>query len=340
LNRLNKYITITISNTFFPIFLTLFAITSVIYLVKIASLTSVITINFKELIYLYSLSVPQILFYTLPITFFISIIINLSKLSNEYELIVITSFGLSPLKLARLLIPVSFLLSVALFCISFILIPQADYLKDVFINHKKQEAQFNIKPSEYGQKFGSWYIYVEQKTKDTYHNIMLYQNNKANKDKFIIAKKAIILTTNNALQLQLFQGSLSTISDKMQLIEFGKMTINNKLPTIKRVASFDDIIEFWKNTEDGTSQQRHLIQNTFMSLLPIISILFYISFGYFNPRYNKNNATMFAILFAVFYMLLMQKVATYHNFTTLITLPLFWIILSIIIYIKKVKPYY
>jgi lipopolysaccharide export system permease protein len=339
MKKLNKYITLTISNTFFPIFLTLFAITSVIYLVKIASLTSVITINFPELLFLYLLSVPQILFYTLPITYFVSIIINLSKLSHEYELIVITSFGLSPLKLTRFLIPLSLLLSITLFFVAFLLVPQADYLQKDFINTKKQEAQFNIKPSEYGQKFGPWYIYVQSKTKDIYKNITLYQTQN-NKDTFIIAKKAKITTTKNALSLQLFQGSATTILNNMQLIQFNKMVINNDLPKIKKISSFNDILEYWQNTPDGSTQQRHLIQNIFISLMPIISILFYIVFGYFNPRYQKNNATMYAILLAVFYMLVMQKVATFKEYYMIIILPIFWIFLSYIFYRIKIKPYY
>ena len=98
---LKKYLLIKYSETFFPIFLTLFTITSIIFLVKIASLTSVIQINFFELLELFSYSAPKILFYTLPISVFVSLVLTLSKLSSEYELIVITSFGLNPIKILK-----------------------------------------------------------------------------------------------------------------------------------------------------------------------------------------------------------------------------------------------
>lgn len=55
--------------------------------------------NVVELFTLYLYSVPNILFYTLPISFFIALVIALGKLSSEYELIVITSFGLNPTKI-------------------------------------------------------------------------------------------------------------------------------------------------------------------------------------------------------------------------------------------------
>ena len=91
--KLKQYLYSQLAITFFPIFLGLFFITSIIFLVKIASLTSIITINFIELFTLYAYVIPQIIFYTMPISFFISLVITLSKLASEYELTVITSFG-------------------------------------------------------------------------------------------------------------------------------------------------------------------------------------------------------------------------------------------------------
>ena len=336
---LKKYLSKTISNTFFPIFLTLFSITSVIFLVKIASLTSVITINFKELLFLYSLTIPQILFYTLPITFFISVIINLSKLSNEYELIVITSFGLSPLKILKLLIPISLLMSISLFIISFILIPQADYMEDTFMNKKKQEAQFNIKASEYGQKFGPWYIYVQEKKDKYYNDIMLYQP-ETDTDTFIVSKKATIKNNEGSLSLELFDGSASTITNKISQIDFSKMSMNNRLKEAKKISSLNDIINYWKNTKKDSTKRRIILQNSFISLLPIISILFYISFGYFNPRYQKNRNTIYAITLVISYMVITQNIATYREFYLILLVPPVWFFISYLFYLKRIKPYY
>ena len=94
MNLLKKYLLLSYSQTFFPIFLTLYIITSIVYLVKIAALTSVIQIDLMELLELYSFVIPTILYFTLPVCIFISLVLTLSKLSSDYELIVITSFGL------------------------------------------------------------------------------------------------------------------------------------------------------------------------------------------------------------------------------------------------------
>ena len=99
--KLNQYVYSQLAVTFFPIFLGLFFITSIVFLVKIASLTSVITMDFFELFKLYAYVIPQIIFYTMPISFFISLVITLAKLASEYELTVITSFGLNPVKILK-----------------------------------------------------------------------------------------------------------------------------------------------------------------------------------------------------------------------------------------------
>lgn len=339
MKRLKKYLFKTISDTFFPLFFTLYSITSVILLVKIASYTSVITISFLELIYLYMLSVPQILLYTLPITFFISMILNLSKLSAEYELIVITSFGLSPLKLLKIFLPISFLFSFTLFIISFILIPQANYLEDKFMSQKSQDAQFNIKPSEYGQRFGPWYIYVEKKTKKLYKDIILFKPQE-DSDRFILAKQAFIQNQDSSLSLNLFDGSVNTITKDINQIDFEKMIMNNHIKQSKNISSLDDIINYWKDNTPKSTKRRMILQNTFIALLPLISILFYVAFGYFNPRYQKNRNTIYAISLVIFYMVITQNIATHREYYLLVLVPIVWIIISILFYIKKTKPYY
>lgn len=339
MKTLNRYISKTISQTFFPIFFSLFAITSVIYLVKIASLTSIITISFLELIYMYSLTLPEILFFTLPITFFIAMIINFSKLSNDYELIVLTSFGQSPLKLIKLILPLASLFSIALFLISFILMPQAKFLNKSFLNEKQQEAQFNIKPSEYGQSFGPWFIYVKDKTKNTYLDITLLQP-KENEDIFIQAKSATITNNQDFLSLELFNGNAHSIKQDIKQIDFNKMVINNQLKEIKHLNSIDDIIAYWKTIEKNHRLKRHFIQNILVSLLPLISVLFYLAYGYFNPRYDKNRATLYGIGYAVLYVVIMQQIVKSENINLIVTLPIFWILLSLFLYSKRVRPYY
>jgi len=337
---LKKYFSETLSNTFFPIFLSLFTITSVVFLVKIASLTSVITINFTELSYMYLLRIPTILYYTLPITFFISIIINLSKLSGEYELIVISSFGFSPFKLLKILFPISFFTTLALFVISFILIPQTDYLESKFINEKNQDAQFNIKPSEYGQVFGPWFIYVEGKENNVYKDITLFQPSQT-KDIFVMAKSANIKNEEGKLQLELENGTaISIVPNKMQQINYEKMLLMYDLKEAKKITSITDLILYWAHIDTNSTQMRLFVQNFFVSLFPLVSLFFYIVFGFYNPRYEKNKNTLYAIGLTVIYMITMQKVSEFKDFNMIYIVIGIWISISFILYKIRIKPYY
>ena len=336
MSRLYNYLNTNLSSTFFPIFITLYAITSIIYLVKIASLTSIITMDGFEMMYLYFLNIPTILFYSLPVSFFVAASINIAKLSSEYELIVINSFGLSPLKVMKSLIPISLLMSTLLIIISFILMPKANYSKSIFINKKKQEARFNIKPSEYGQKFGPWYMYVESKEKTSYFNIILYQN-KENSNTFISAKKAILINNGNSLSLKLYNGTSSIVNNNnLKLVEFSKMIINNELPQPKQITTLKDIINYWLNNP----RIDNILFFYFISIIPIISILLFIAIGYYNPRYQKNRSTAYSMFFLITYIIILQKLSKTEDFTTMIYFPIFWILLSVLVYFIRVKKYF
>lgn len=336
---LNKYITSSISSTFFPIFFSLFAITSVVYLVRIASLTSVITISFPELAYLFLLAIPNILYYTLPVTFFISMVMTFSKLSTDYELMVLTSFGQSPLKLLKIILPLSFLFSLATFFVAFILIPQSDYLTKAFVAKKQQEAEFNIKPSEYGQSFGPWYIYVSDKQDKKYYDITLFQPTK-NQDIFIKSKTADVSNEKNVMGLKLYDGSLYTITKSMKQIDFAQMDINNQIKQNKTVRSLGEITQYWIDYKNNDARLRVMIKNILVSLLPLISVLFFLSFGYYNPRYEKSNSTIYAIGLVVIYFIVLRYIADQKDLTLIYILPLIWFASSILLYRKKVLPYY
>jgi len=263
-----KYIYSNLSSNFFPIFLTLFGLTSIVYFIKLSRLTSIIKINFSELLYLYFIYIPNILYYVMPISIFVAVVLTLLKLSNEQELIVINSFGFSPKKLLIIFFPVIFAFSILLFIISFIIIPKMDNIYDNFKNIKKTEAQFNIKAGVYGQKFGKWLIYVENKKNKIYKNITLFQA--TNKDIFITAKKAFIKNKDGYLVLELFNGSYLQIEkNNISQIDFEKMILNNKLNQIKKISTLSDLFDYWMEAVDKKiSKRRRFIQNIF--------IIFYI----------------------------------------------------------------
>lgn len=340
MKQLKNYLFKTYSNSFFPIFFILFIITSVVFLIKIATLTSVIQLDFFELITLYIYSIPKVLFYILPVTIFLSLIISIAKLSSDYELIVITSFGLNPVKLLRFLLPHLLIVTTTLLIISFILIPKAKYLNSEFINKKKSEAQFNINPSEFGQKFGEWFVYVNDKKKEIYDGIVLFKSDE-NTTNIIIADEAYVNKVKNSnLSLDLQTGRAFYINDNIKQIDFKTMILNNKIEEPEMINSFNDIINYWRNPQGSDYIERNFTFNIIYSIFPLISILLIISISYFNPRYDKNKSTVLAMTFAIIYVVIGHKSAKSYGINTLYIFPAVWLVLNYLYYRVKIKDYY
>lgn len=336
---LKNYLLLNYSQTFFPIFLTLYTITSIVFLVKIASLTSIIQINFLELLELYSYSVPTILFYTMPISLFVALALTINKLSREYELIVITSFGLNPIKILKLFFPIIMLSTILLVFISLVLIPKTEYMKVSFMETKKTEAQFNIKASEYGQAFGKWLIYVQEEDKGKYKDIVLFQQNE-DKDTFIISDYATITNDNSSLSLNLFNGKALNITEHINQIDFKKMIIYDRLKENMFINSLNDLVSYWKLMKTNKSVATNFTFSILVSILPLLSILFAIYIGYYNPRYEKNYSTLLAIVITTIYLIISHRISKEVGLISLVYIPSIWLIISLIIYHYKVKPKY
>ena len=271
--KLNNYLYSQLAITFFPIFLGLFFITSIVFLVKIASLTSIITMDFFELFKLYAYSTPQIVFFTMPISFFISLVITLAKLASEYELTVITSFGLNPVNILKVFLPVTLLLSALLLVVSVGLIPKTKFLTKQFLDVKKKEANFNIKASEFGQKFGDWLIYISDKNNKTYSDIKLFKTEEK-KDQFIISETAVLDNDKGALSFKLRDGKAFIIDEKeLNQIDFKSMYINDSIADSK-VGIFTDTYSYWKNNIKNKIDLDDLTFFILTSLFPLFSLFF------------------------------------------------------------------
>lgn len=337
--KLRHYLYTQLGVTFFPIFLGLYFITSIIFLVRIASWTSIIQINFAELSLLYLYMVPSILFYTLPITFFVALVITLSKLSSEYELIVITSFGLNPIAILKIFFPLSLFLSVTMMIVSLGLMPKSKILINDFNVKKKKEANFNIKASEFGQKFGDWLIYISEKQENHFTDVTLFKTQQ-NIDQFIIADSAQLDNQKGNLTFKLFDGkSFHLDKETLNQIDYKIMSINDSL---KKSSSeqFTSAYDFWQNKFKYNQDKDKFTFNILTSIFPLISLFLVLAYGYFNPRYEKNRAVMFAVIFTVLYYILGDFLSKRIIFNALYTIPLVWIVLTYYLYAKRVKKVY
>ena len=337
--KLKQYLHSQLAITFFPIFLGLFFITSVIFLVKIAALTSIITLNFFELFTLFSYVIPQIIFFTMPISFFLSLVITLAKLAGEYELTVITSFGLNPIKILKIFIPVTLLLSVMLLVISVGLIPKTKFLTKQFLDKKKTEANFNIKASEFGQKFGKWLIYIDEKNEKVYDEVKLFKTENK-KDQFIVSKTAVLDNDKGSLSFKLNDGKAFIIDNKeVDQIDFKSMYINDSISDGK-VDVFTNSYEYWNKNIHENIDIDEFVFFILISVFPFLSLFLVITFGYFNPRYENNRAVFYTLIAIVLYYVLIKSIGNKLLLHTLYIIPILWITGTYLLYFKTVKKEY
>ncbi|MFX4236178.1 LptF/LptG family permease [Aliarcobacter butzleri] len=337
--KLQRYLYSQLAITFFPIFFGLFFITAVIFLVKISALTAIITVNFFELFRIFSYTIPDIIFYTMPISFFISMVITLSKLSSEYELTVITSFGLNPFKILKIFLPLTLLLTLLLLVVSVGLIPKTDFERKQFVNIKKNEANFNIKSGEFGQKFGDWLIFINDKKNNLYEDVKLLKVQNDN-DQFVISKNAVLDNDKGVLSIRLAEGKAFLIEkEEFNQINYEAMYINDSISAAKTTV-FTTTYDYWKNNIKNKVDLDDLTFFILTSFFPLMSLFLVITFGYFNPRYEKNRAIMYSLISIVLYYVLIKSIGDKIFLHTLYIIPILWLSGTYFLYSKTIKKEY
>ncbi|MCJ7765728.1 MAG: LptF/LptG family permease, partial [Thiovulaceae bacterium] len=154
MHKLRRYIISNFSISFFSIFLPLFAISSVIFMIKLAAYTAYIQLDVWEMFELYLFVLPELFFYTLPLTFFVAAALALFRLSTDNEMVVFFTLGIKPNYLIKVLMKPALLLTALLFFDFFYLFPHVKTLSINFVKYKKSEAKFNLSASEFGHNFG------------------------------------------------------------------------------------------------------------------------------------------------------------------------------------------
>ncbi len=333
------YISSNFSKSFLTIFLPFFLIISLIYLVKISSLTAHIQINFGELILLYFYSIPNIVFYTLPISFVASLANLLIKLSTDNELIALFSLGLPAKKIVRHLHSLGFFFALLLLSISFYAMPLSKQFYQSFKENKKAEAKLNIVAGELGQKFGEYYIYIEDNANNLFHNIVIYNKTDKNKEQFFAAKKGKMNKRERLTSLQLNDGYGYTYSkDKLQQAKYKTLEVYDKVR--KSNFHFQTVPEFWAQAKEDPLTRHKMLFYLFVSLIPFISVYLVAAFTMINPRYQSNNTYVVIFGTVLLFYGLASSLQKWGNFTMLFAFILFTAILGRWLFKVQVSRYF
>ena len=310
MSRVNKYLLFNFLGTFASLFSTLFLIMSIVFFIQIARITSYIEISFGELFKLYSFMLPRVLLFVVPIAFFVSLAMTLFRLSKENESIVIFTLGGSPNKIARFFLAFSALLSAALLLVAIVMIPIAAQLNANFIDYKKTVAKLNLRPTQFGQKFSDWMVYVGSESEDKngtmYKNIVMFNPYVEETQRLIIAKNAKITNVAQNVELSLNEGKMYDIRDEIyHQSNFKSMKI--RTAQSEEISDVGSIKEYWMDAASSDKRRKDLSTYVLVALFPLASTLFAISLGIVTYRYEKGMVYVgtFGVLFGYFTLIML-----------------------------------
>jgi len=334
---LQKYILNHVSMLFLSVFLPLFAIASVIFLIKLATYTAVIQLNIWEMSKMYIFVLPDVFFYTLPFSFFIAVTLTLFKLSTDNEVIVLFSLGIHPNFIIKTLMTPATILSILLFFNFLVLYPHTKTLSKNFLAYKKSEAKFNLSASEFGHKFGPWLLYIGKDNPDgTFEDVFLFKKNETeNEEVLISAKTATIINETNVLRLKLTEGEgYSYSKDKFSQINFKEMYINDSLTT--NLSKYESPLEFWQSDINKKRKERAFIMDTLMSLFPVISLFLAAAIGIVHVRHNKGKTYLYLFLSILIFYQVTAVLRSTIGYYTIPLVGLTWLITTYIYYRKAI----
>ena len=285
MGKIYSYLLKDFFSTLVRYFLILFLLVSIMYFVRIANYTSVMTLSFLDIFQIYFYYVPQIVIYTFPLTFFIALTYSLYNFSKDGEMLVLFSLGKPPKKVLNLYLIVAFLTSLALIINSLVLMPLSEQASKNFMKIKKMESKINVKDSEVGQRVGGWNIFTKKISDNSYKDLVLFSKN-TDKEQLILAKNAKFNSTNSKINLVLNSGNHYLINKKESIqTEYKKLILTNNLE--KDELSHKGILEYWSDAKTNSYRSRWLSIYILLSLFPLLSVLNTFSIGVINSRVQK-----------------------------------------------------
>ena len=315
-------------------FFVLFSIMSIIVTVDIANFSSVLEISFWDFFKLYMYQVPTMILYVVPILYFVSMSLSIKKSCLQSELLVMFSLGLKPYKMFKVYIVSSVFLAVFLLIIAIAVRPLSEYLNSKFIHNAETSQSINLSKSDFGQKFGDWFFFIN-KENDTFKNIILF-NKGENKDTIVIADKVKIGDNKNSFELQMENGKayISSNNELMQ-INYKKMSVFDSIIIDK--FDYSNIVEYWQRYENEKSILKNLVLGINIALFPIFSIYGIFGIAFIKPRISKDKVGLYSFYYIASFVFLVHLLLGYIGIWTAIVVPVLFTFVSYFIYWLRVR---
>lgn len=345
--RLERYLLRIFISLFLSLFATLFMLSSLVFIVRLADVTSIASIDINDFVTLYIFGIPQLLFYTLPIAFFLAAGLAYARLSFERELVAIFALGADMKNVLSPIAKTAAVVSIVLLFVGYFLTPYSTAVAKNFLENKKTTSKLNIRPSEAGQKFGDWLVFVSQNDKGIFKNIVLFSasskssfldaNTSAEKNvtNVISAKTAELTNAHGIPVLSMNGGKAYRVEDlnAARVVEFSSMKISSEMKS----PDFDagNFVSYWQEAFHDKKRAKDFSDVFVTSLFPIASLFFIPAVSIVNPRYQKNRVPMYLILLTVLFYLLMLVINPILTFFGALLIVPLWTFLGYTVYKKS-----
>ena len=252
-----------------------------------------------------ALRFPDFITLLIPLSFFLGILITVSRLYAEREIYGVFSIGLAPIDLVRFLAPQAIIYFLITLILSLYVAPYTKALSQEMLSIDSFEEQIEALQSKklFSLKDGSGFIYVEDAEETSLKGVKLFQPNGDNSF-LVLADELIVKENGNDLDLNFLDGSLykGIFSNSSQLVStFGefKLSLDGNVNQISGV-SLSKIFDYSSTSDSASLQWSISIPFT------IIVLLFMgVYMGAVKPRQGRFSVILPGMLLYVTYLSLL-----------------------------------
>lgn len=173
-------------------------------------------INIFDAFTLFSVALPYLLKYVLPISFLLGILLTMGRLISDNEMVSIHIAGISYLKILGLFLFIGLVVSLCLLALYNSVIPEFNYRYHVKIKtiYSKNISAI-VEPGAFLDHFENYILYVSDKEGNKLKNVFIYETDESKgSSKVTFAQEGEFVVNGNNLELNLKDGFRDETSEK------------------------------------------------------------------------------------------------------------------------------
>ena len=248
---------------------------------------------------------PDFITLLMPLSFFLGIVLTISRLYAESEIYGYFSAGLSKISLIKFLIPQSILFFVITLALSLYIAPYTKELSSELISIDTFEEQLQSIKSKKVIKFAdeSGFIYVEEKNEKNFRKVTAIVSNEGSSS-LIIADEMSFNDLGPSLDIKFKNGSLhqGILEDEVKVVSsFGEL----KLPLDKEINTIEGLSLSKLFDYSSNSSNSETLWNISIPITIFVLLVLGVTLSKVEPRQGRLSVMLPAIAIYILYLSLL-----------------------------------